>query len=79
MIRSAPGAPHLAVFEMWVSELQRSRRAQDRGPITVSASQNVEIGDQSLEKARLQAAPYFISKDLRHGYGVGCILTPLCG
>jgi hypothetical protein len=45
----------------------------------VSASQNVEIGDQSLEKARLQAAPYFISKDLRHGYGVGCILTPLCG
>jgi hypothetical protein len=26
-----------------------------------------ELGDWSLERARLQAAPYIISKDLRHG------------
>jgi hypothetical protein len=28
---------------------------------------NSEIGDWSLEGARLQAAPYIISKELRHG------------
>jgi hypothetical protein len=29
---------------------------------------NPELGDWSLERARLQAAPHIISEELRHGW-----------
>jgi hypothetical protein len=36
-------------------------------PTACELTENVEIGDQSLERARLQTAPYVVFKDLRHG------------
>jgi hypothetical protein len=36
-------------------------------PRLASLRKNVEIGGCGLERVRLQAAPYIVFKDLRHG------------